>query len=146
MIFVDTNYFLRALVDPVTPRQQTMAATAATLMRRVQRGEEEITTSDAVIAEVAFVLGSKHNYGLPVEEIATRLKPLLNLSGFKLPNKRVCLRALDLWVTFPRLGFVDALGAAYAEVLRHSLASFDSDFDRVPGLTRWQPPPGSDTA
>lgn len=39
----------------------------------------------------------------------------------------------------PRLGFVDALGAAYAETHGYALASFDADFDRVPGIERWQP-------
>ena len=39
----------------------------------------------------------------------------------------------------PRLGFVDALTVAILERSGDDLASFDSDFDRVPGIRRYQP-------
>jgi hypothetical protein len=70
-----------------------------------------VTTSEAVIAEVAFVLASPRQYGLPPAEIALRLKPILALPHLTLPRgqKRRYLRALDLWADYPRLGFVEAL-------------------------------------
>jgi predicted nucleic acid-binding protein len=49
------------------------------------------------------------------------------------------LRALDLYATYPRLGFADAIVAA--RVIRQAipLATFDSDFDRLPGIVRYRP-------
>ncbi|MDP9365981.1 MAG: PIN domain-containing protein [Chloroflexota bacterium] len=139
MTFVDTNYFLRGLVRPETPRDEVMAREAAALFRRAERGEEEITTSDAVLAEVAFVLSSPRQYNRPPDDIAARLKPILELRGFRLPQKRVVLRALDIWAASPRLGFVDALTASYAQEPGATLATFDSDFDDLPGITRYRP-------
>lgn len=140
MIFVDANDFLRYLAQPTTERAQREHDAATELFRMAARGEAEITSSDAVIAEVAFVLAAKRHYGLPPEDVSVLLKPVLLLPGFKLPSTRICLRALDLWVTHPRLGFVDALGAAYAEAQGLVLATFDSDFDRLPAISRWTPP------
>lgn len=142
MIFVDANYFLRYLVQPTSPAQRAMAETARRLFEAVQRGEEEITTSEVVLHEVSYVLASRAHYNLPAAEIATALQVLLQLPGFKLPRgqKRVYLRALDLYTSHPRLGLADAIVAATAEHQNSPLATFDSDFDDLPTISRWQPP------
>ncbi|MBD0324760.1 MAG: VapC toxin family PIN domain ribonuclease, partial [Aldersonia sp.] len=49
------------------------------------------------------------------------------------------LRALDIWTTYPRLGFEDALTVAELEETGAPLATFDSDFDDIPGIRRWEP-------
>jgi predicted nucleic acid-binding protein len=119
-----------------------MAGIARRLIEAVQRGEEEITTSEVVLHEVAFVLASKAHYNLPATEIASALQILLQLPGFKLPRgrKQLYLRALDLYAAHPKLGLADAIVAATAEHLGIPLATFDGDFDDIPGITRWQPP------
>jgi len=139
VIFVEANVFLRALVRPATPRDQGWARDAAELFRAVGANEEEMTTSDAVLAEVAFILASPRQYGVAPADIAARLKPILTLRGCKAPQKAVWLRALDIYASSTNLGFVDALSVSYAERPGVVLASFDSDFDAVPGLTRWRP-------
>jgi predicted nucleic acid-binding protein len=60
MRFVDSNIFLRALTgdDPV------MAPACEDLFRRVDRGEEEVSTCEAVITEIVDVLSSRATYGL----------------------------------------------------------------------------------
>src|SRR5256885_1625990 len=108
MIFVGTNYFLRSLVQPSNATDRQMAEEAQSLFRAVQEGEEEITTSEAVIAEVVYTLSAKHHYHLPAPDVAERLKPFLLLPKLRLPSKRNVLRALDLWSSRPALGFVDA--------------------------------------
>jgi predicted nucleic acid-binding protein len=138
VIFLDTNYFLRLATPPVTPQDEVMSHQSAALFRAARSGSKEITTSDAVLAEVAFVLTSAQNYRLS-PAAAARLKPLLQLRGFRGVNKRFWLRALTIWEASPRLGFVDALTASYAEDVGIELASFDSDFDAFPGITRYQP-------
>ncbi len=140
MIFLDANFFLRALTRSPRPDVQRMNEIASDLMREAERGVAELTSSEAVIAEVAFILTSKAHYNLPVSDAAGRLATLLRLRGVKLREKRLVLHALDLWTTHPKLGFVDALAAAYADQPGMQLATFDTDFDPLPGIARWQPP------
>jgi predicted nucleic acid-binding protein len=139
MIFLDANVILRYLVQAVTPADRQKAEAVAELFRQAVLGNEILTTSDAIVAEVVFVLASPRQYGLPTPEIAARLKPLLNLRGFKLQGKRRMIRALDLYAMFPKLGFVDALAIAYVEQSDLTLASFDRHFADVPGIKRWEP-------
>jgi predicted nucleic acid-binding protein len=139
MIFLDANVFLRYLVQSNAPADQEKAEAAAKLFREAMTGATTLTTSDAIIAEVVFVLASPRQYGLPAPEITARLKPLLNLRGVKLPGKRRVLRALDLYASSPKLGFVDALAIAYVERSGLTLASFDRHFDGVPNIKRWEP-------
>jgi predicted nucleic acid-binding protein len=142
VIFLDANYFLRYLTHPTIPATEAMHATATALFRAVARGEEEVTTSEAVLAEVALVLSSKHQDNLPSAAVAAYLAPILRLANLRLPRGQrwLWLRGLDFWAATPQLGFVDALTAAYAERPATALASFDTDFDRILGITRWQPP------
>ncbi len=142
MTFVDANYFLRYLVRPTTLETAAMHARATVLFEAVERGEEDITTSEAVLADVAYLLASKHHYNVPSADVAAYLTPILRLRHFRLPRgqKRLYLRALELWAASPALGFVDALTAATLERTGMVLATFDTDFDRLPGITRWQPP------
>lgn len=118
-----------------------MAEQAKALFRGIDRGEREATTSEAVIAEVAYVLASKRQYGMSAEEIVARLRPLLTLPHLQLPRGRAHLyfHAFDLWLTHPKLGFVDALTAATVEGSDLVLATFDSDFDALPDIARWTP-------
>jgi predicted nucleic acid-binding protein len=58
MRFVDTNIFLGYLVEPVTEADKKKAAACRAFFERIIIGEEDITTSEAVLAEIAYVLGS----------------------------------------------------------------------------------------
>lgn len=139
MIFLDANIFLRALTRSPDPRIQRMNETAGDLLRAAERGDVEMTTSDAVIAEVAFILTSRAHYQLTVPDAAGRIATLVRPRGVKLRDKRIVLRALDLWMASPKLGFVDALTASYAQQPGVELATFDSDFDHLSDIVRWRP-------
>lgn len=97
MIFLDANILLRALIRSTDPATQQMNERAGDLLRQAERGDVEVTTSDAVIAEVAFILTSKAHYQLGVDDAAGRLATIMRLRGVKLRDKRVILRAFDLW-------------------------------------------------
>lgn len=139
MIFLDANIFLRALVDPSGPDSRHLNEMASDLLRQADRGAVEVTTSDAVLAEVAFILTARAHYHLPASVAAGLISPIVQLRGFRHPEKRAILRALEIWASVPRLGFVDALTLAYAQTPGMRLATFDSDFDNLPGIDRWQP-------
>jgi uncharacterized protein len=136
MRFVDTNIFVRFLTrdDPVK------AAACFALFQRVQAGEEEVTTCEAVVTEVVYVLSSRTLYNLSAEEIRSLLVPLLTLPGFKLPQKQLFLRALDLYALHPSLDIEDLLIVAHMEHAGiEELLSYDRDFDRVPTISRQEP-------
>ena len=142
MIFLDANVFLRYLTEPETPEDHATHLAATVLLEAVERGEEEVTTSEAVLAEVAFILSAKRHYNRPPADVAAYLKPLIGLTNLRMGRgqKRLYIRALDLWSAHPRLGFVDALTAVTVAQTDVMLATFDSDFDGLPDITHWQPP------
>ena len=137
MTFLDTNVILRYLIRDDDAKAQACYE----LFRRAQKGEEELTTCEAIVAEAVYVLSSPRlPYRLNHEEIRARLLPILTLRGLKLPHKRVCLRALDLHASSGFLDFEDALAVAHME--RRGIAeivSYDRDFDRVAGVRRTEP-------
>jgi predicted nucleic acid-binding protein len=144
MIFVDANVFLRHLVSPRTPQDHAKARLAAELFRRVEQGRTEITTSEATLAEVIFILSAAKHYNTPRQTIVTGLKPLLRPNSCRLSSKDICLRALDVWAGNPRLSFPDSLAAAYSEQLGYELATLDERLSRVSGVVTHgfaEPPP-----
>ena len=138
MIFVDASFFLRYLVQPVTSQDRINERRAAALFTLVESAAAEITTSEAILAEVAFILTSPRHYAAPRSMAVTGLKALLRPRGCRMPAKDVSLRALDLWVAHPELSFPDALGAAYSALRGYELATFDIALSRAPGVTEYK--------
>lgn len=137
MIFVDANVLLRALMPPATARVAAQQQIAFSLFRRAERGEIELTTSEAVLAEVAFIMTNKRHYGLPVEEAVGRLLPYVRSRGMHFDRTGVVHDALLIWRDHPSLGFVDAVAAAYGKQPKIELATFDAGLDRVSGVRRY---------
>ena len=92
MKFLDTNVILRYL----TRDDPAKAQACFELLQRVKTGEEVLTTCEAVIAEVVYVLSSTKQYRLSRDDVRARLVPILSLKGLHLPFQRVYLQALDL--------------------------------------------------
>ena len=137
MRFLDTNVILRYL----TRDDEAKAEACYRLFQRVDQGEEELFTCEAIISEVVYVLSShRAPYKLSHEEIRARLVPIVTLRGLRLPQKRVYVRALDLYASSPFLDFEDALAAAHMEQQGMTeIVSYDKDFDLVAGLQRVEP-------
>lgn len=137
MRFLDTNVVLRYL----TRDDEAKAESCYRLFQRVQSGEEELYTCEAIVTEVVYVLSSSRApYRLSHEEIRSRLVPILTLRGLRLPQKRIYLQALDLYAALPFLDFEDALAAAHMEQRGITeIVSYDKDFDRLPGVGRVEP-------
>lgn len=140
MKYLDANIFLRYLVKPQTLLDEQKQQACAALFQRVKRGDEQVTTCEAVITEVIYNLVSPRQYNLTHEEAAARLQPLLTLRGLRLPRKRTYLRALDLFAVSRYLDIEDAVIVAHVENTgERELYSYDTDFDRVPVVTRREP-------
>lgn len=133
--FVDTNIFLRYLIKSDPDKTQACYE----LFKRAERNEVTLTTSEAVIAEVVFVLSSKRHYQLGREEIKQKLYPIISLRGLKLPQRRDFLKALDYYAK-SSLDFEDCLTIAHMERQRLSeLYSYDQDFDQIQKIERIEP-------
>jgi predicted nucleic acid-binding protein len=135
MNFLDTNVILRYLTkdDPVKAQR------CFELFQQVKRKEIQLTTSEAVLAEVVYVLASRSHYNQPRENIRTLLLPIVSLPGLKIPHRRAFLRALDLYANTP-LDLEDALSIAHMERMKlTTILSYDEDFDRVKGIQRREP-------
>lgn len=133
--FIDANIILRHLLDDDPQRSRACFA----LIQAIEAGEVAAWTSDLVIAEVVFVLSNKKTYDLPREAIRERVLPLINLPGLKLAHKRLYNRVFDLYTSLP-IDYVDAYHAALLEGRKEQeLYSYDADFDRIPGVVRFEP-------
>ena len=137
MRFLDTN----VIISFLTRDDEAKAEACYQLFQRVQLGEEELFTCEAVVSEVAYVLSSpRAPYRLSHADIKARLLPILTLRGVRLPQKRLYLQALDIYATSPFLDFEDALAVAHMEHRGLTeIVSYDRDFDRVTGLRRVEP-------
>lgn len=136
MRFLDTNVFIRYL----TRDDAAKAAASMALFERLNRGDEEVITSEAVIAEVIFVLTSRSHYGLTRLQAVERLHPVVLARGLHLAEKRTILRAIDVYTEHSLLDFEDALTVAHMEADGiEELYSYDRGFDRVEGVVRVEP-------
>src|SRR3954452_7494552 len=110
MIFLDSNIFLRYLTEPASSKGQVLLSIATELISSIERGQAEVTTSEVVLHEVCYVLGSKKHYGLAADTIAAFLAPILRLTNLRLPRgeKSLYLRALEIFTENPKLEFSDS--------------------------------------
>jgi predicted nucleic acid-binding protein len=133
--FVDTNVFIRLLMrDDLAKAEQCRS-----LFAKAKEGEIELHTSEAILAEIVYVLKSPVNYKLDRAQVAALLRPLVELEELKIAHKGTILRALDYYES-NNLDFEDCLAIAHA--LRANdgrIYSYDRDLDKVKDLTRLEP-------
>lgn len=133
--FVDTNIFLRFLTRDFEDKAQACFS----LFQQAQNGDVSLTTSEAVIAEVVYVL--QRQFRVSRGEIAQRLQPLLEIKGLQLPYRGIYLRALYIY-SKNAVDFEDCLTVAHIERQQNpGLYSYDRDFDRFDQITRLEPDP-----
>ncbi|MDQ3696020.1 MAG: PIN domain-containing protein [Chloroflexota bacterium] len=88
---VDANIILRL----ITGDDPEKAARCFELFQRASRGEVSLYTSEAIVAEIIYVL-SRSIYHVPRDDVATALAPVLANSGLRMDHKGTVLQALDL--------------------------------------------------
>ena len=135
MQFVDTNIFIRYL----TKDDPGKAQACFELFQQAQANQVALTTTEAVITEVVYVLSSKKTYDLARADIRARLYPLLSVPGLRLLHRQTYLRALDLYAAHS-LDFEDALSVAHMQRQAiKELYSYDRGFDQLKSITRQEP-------
>jgi predicted nucleic acid-binding protein len=135
--FLDTNLLLRFLTGDDPDKAQAVLR----LLQRVRSGEEELMTSETVVAEVFYVLTrEKSRYRVPREEVIDRLLPILTMDGVRAVAKPALLDALEVFRTYEELDFEDAMavGLMHANGIVEILSD-DEDFEDVEGIKRVEP-------
>jgi len=133
LYFVDANVFLRLLVKEDEEVWQRCYA----FFERAKKGEIKITTSVLVLAEIAGVLESY--YGLTRQEIAEKLTSILNTPGFTMPQSDMIWKAVEHYLRH-NVKFPDAYHAlSTTQAGAKAIASFDKEFDSLPGVSRVEP-------
>lgn len=128
-VLVDTNIVVRHLVGE--PAAMARRATAWL------RSSPDALLTDVVFAETLYVLSSF--YGRTRAEVGDAMRSLLALEGVVTNQPTLLLRALDVF-ELDRLDFAEAYLVACAESMGiESIASFDTDIDRVSTVTRIAP-------
>jgi predicted nucleic acid-binding protein len=133
--FVDTDVVIRLITgdDPVKQ------AAAESLFAQVETGAITLRAPDTVIADAVFVLSSTRLYALPRPLVRDKIAHLVSLPAFLVHNRRLLLRALDIFAT-TNLDFGDAMIVATMERRGAGIVySYDRDFDRMPGIVRREP-------
>lgn len=139
--FLDTNILLRHLRQD----HPDHAPRATAWLARIEQGEFKVRTADTVVFETVFTL--ERTYRQARADIRNTLLPLLELPGIVLPGKRWLRQVFDLYVQEPALSFADCYHAVAAKRFGSpTMVSFDQDFDRIPWLTRREPPAPGDPA
>jgi predicted nucleic acid-binding protein len=128
---VDANVFIYYL----TGVDEEKAERSLKLLRSLQRGEVEATTTDLVIAEVVWFL-QRHKF--TNDEIREKVLPLLQSPGIRLSNKQMWNRVFDIFCS-DRVEFTDAHAAAVMEQTGMKIYSFDTGFDRIKTVERIEP-------
>jgi predicted nucleic acid-binding protein len=135
--FIDTDVIIRFLTgdDPIKQ------AKAARLLEQVEQGNATLAAPDTVIADAVYVLSSPRLYNLPRHEVAALLVPLVRLPGFRVQNRRAVLAALNLYgYGATKRDFGDALiVASMAQSGSRIVYSYDTGFDKIPGINRQEP-------
>lgn len=129
----DTNVLLRFLLKD-HPEQSPASKTFIAGLSPYGR----LTILPSTIAEIVFVARGP-TYGVVRSDIVALIGQLL-AGPFHFDNRETISRARDLYRDFHD-DWDDCLLAAYAlEEGDGSIVSFDRGLDRIPGLTRIEPP------
>lgn len=133
MRFLDTNVLLRYFMGD----NAEMAKAAWRLLKEIERGDEKVVTTETVVFETVYTL--QRTYGVSREEIQWLLSQIISLPGIRLTEKQLCLQALEMFVHY-RISFADAYTTAsmIAQGI-DEIYSWDTDFDKIEGITRVSP-------
>ena len=129
---VDTNVLLRFL----SGQPPAQANAAKRLFSEAAAGDVLLDISPVIVAEAFYTLNSF--YGVDRRTAADQISLLLQQHGVKLRDGDQVFTALQILRTV-NIAFADAFLAASASQEKVPVASFDHDFDKLKGVTRFEP-------
>ena len=129
-ILVDTNILVRF----ITGEPPALANKAKKLVEQANADKVVLVVAPLILAETVFTLESF--YHMEREEVAEKLLLLLKSRGFMALEEDVVLDALERHRTL-NISIADTYLAALSVNLGRKVASFDKDFDKLHGVTRY---------
>lgn len=125
MIFVDTNYFLRFLIDD----QGSQHDTAKALFAKGAQDEVELFTSLVVFFEIYWVLSSF--YKREKSELVEKLSGVLSMSFIRFPERDTLSGAVRVFAE-TSLDLEDAYNLVYASTHQATeLRTFDRKLQKI---------------
>ena len=125
MTFVDTNYFIRFLVN----RESEQGIVAKGLFDRAAEEEIELFSSNVVFFEIYWLM--KSFYGKEKEELTTILRNVLAMNFIRWENGQILAEAVEM-MRKTNYDLEDAYNLVYARDKKaNSMASFDKKLKRV---------------
>lgn len=133
--YVDTDVIVRFVTGDDPVKMQAAAA----LFTAVEEGKQTLSCPVTVIADAVYVLTSRQLYALERGVVAAALGALVRLPYFRVAQRQVIQRALEVFAQ-TRLDFGDAMLIATMEHAgASSVYSYDRDFDRFPTIQHREP-------
>ncbi len=132
--FLDTNVLIAFYLGAPPER----APRARDLMSRMNAGQEQLVTTSVVFFEVAYLL--QRSFRIPRPLVAEFIESVALSPGLVVEDQSLLLDAVEVYRTIGGLSLPDAYNAAYMR--RRGVTevySWDTDFDRIDGLTRVEP-------
>ena len=133
--FVDADVIIRLITgdDPIKRKA------SAVLFEQVEHGTLQLATPVTTVADCLYVLCSPRLYNFSRPEAVSRLLALVRLPNFRLGQRRTVIRALEIYAA-ANIDFGDAMiAASMVESGADVVYSYDTHFDRLPGITRKPP-------
>ncbi len=135
MIFIDTNIFLRAILDDHT----SFSPACKNLFFKIKNEEIHGISSDLVVAEIVFILQRQTKKVLSRVEIFKLVGPLLSLRQLKTPAQKYWKKIFEVYIQ-RNVDFIDAYNIVVMEATGIKKAyTYDRDFDKTKLLQRIEP-------
>src|SRR5687767_10473464 len=132
MPVLDANVIIRFLANDHPDHHRRARA----YFQGLEAGERTAYLPEGVLVEVVYTMTSAKLHGAAREELQTNLGYIISMPAIDLPNKRIYVRALDLFAQYRRLSFMDALCIAHAEHLGDAtVVTFDRGYRNIEGVT-----------
>ena len=112
-IFVDTNIFLRYLIND----DVSISDKIEDVFKKASSGKILLITGSLVIIEIIFVLDSY--YDKPKKDIETAVLKIMNTKGLEIKDSDIILDALNYYL-HKNIDFVDAYNAFFMK--EHNIA------------------------
>lgn len=135
---MDTSYFLDAdlFLRFLTGDDRRKAQACRRLVQKAVDGELSLSTHPMIMAEVVRILDSY--YKLPREEIATKLRLIMNTPNLAIADGNAFSLAVELY-SCSKIDLADCFAAAMVAQKGCMLVSYDRDFDKLEGIQRVKP-------
>lgn len=122
--FVDTNFFLRFLLDDV-PEQ---ASEVQNFLKQAKKEEIRLIVLTPIVFEMNYALYKE--YRLPLEVVTRHLGAIVNMPFVEVENREIFQEAILVRLRTD-LDFVDCFLSVKARAEGGEVLSFDNDFKKL---------------